>query len=1281
MSHEKIPLLKGQIQGSDGADEEDKDEEKDKDETPSVLRAVLQNTEGQKKELAINFAIAICVGTLNVIWPFLISRIIDRIQTDEGKKDELSDLPTLTLIILAGLSFILSKVLSSVKDYFSDKLSMQVSSNLSEKIVQKICQRDYSSYKEIGTGLKNIIPLHVRRGTEKIFYSSFFLFPLGVEITAANVTLFYLMRNPIFGTIFSTTVVASTIAGFFARKCILEQSEDEKAEAEQQVAKQSSETLDNYETQIIFNHVSQRIEGLNKAFRELKEISDKSSYRQALISSSQILFVASANLCVLGVAEWVLKEGGGKHVPWLDLKTEADDLVFIFSYLPGSIDNIIHAGYYLKEFFDGYANLKTAIGYLNVPDKGLQSIQQDGKKSLNNIQEIEVIIGEKEENGFEVSVWKNPVSHKIEGSMTALVGPSGCGKSTIIRELCNFSRSDNNVDIKINISMNGEEYRDVKRIENDILWDNIILVPQEAQVYDENLKKNLELAVPEEIKEIFVKDDKKYFLGKLVEKTCEKLEFTIPEIKAKKEYSLDKLIEEICEKVGLEQLLKEEKSAINFSGGEKQRIGIARALLKYKAYITVHPEKRFVFIFDESTSALDNETEAKIVKEIYKLNDEGNLIVIIAHRLPIIVEANEIVFLSKELNDPNQKNQNNPQVLSKGSHYNLLKNGRYKSFYEASPCTEEIDQVLHGFIEDKKEYSVDQFNDALSSFYPNERRTLLQKGKDVWYVFEEQKVENQEKKIYKGLLSAFAVHFDKSGDYVKEDLLRINEVLDNILEKYGKEKCDMHLFFPYQEVSTDTEIGQWKMLELKLTAYYGTDHIDNEEEKKRIKIRGTISDNIPRLKNNRDRLGVWRKFLKDKKGFSNVNVTDGSENLKISRFQIGYVVLEMALNVFQKGFESKKLNDNGKKLTPEDYEKLLKHQIRNMIKSKNIKNISPAKAVRDESGQAEDSYKPANTGGGGDCLFHAIFGKWNIAKDCFFYEDVDSRRKVVGQAIRKCEQNDPLYKFIRKAIQALIMGNEDKVGKNLKEMRQAYKDYQSNSGKLNQDAWGKFEIELKKHLGLIEYIKEYCEKNKPNLSLNSQKLKFDTCLQDKDSNLANKIKSISEVDKAYKTYIKQCDQKFSWNERVKPESIKDYAEFVETRGQELLHADLHVIAHVFNITVKYYTKNIFNEPIPYDTCNEEANTQEISICFNGHNHYERMASKNEIGGNIYSPVYSSVLSQPASKNTLATATSTRIGTTTAITTTDVSRTTTTTITTNVPGTTTMTSVSTSPAPH
>ena len=208
------------------------------------------------------------------------------------------------------------------------------------------------------------------------------------------------------------------------------------------------------------------------------------------------------------------------------------------------------------------------------------------------------------------------------GKMTALVGHSGSGKSTILNLIPRFYQPLTG-DIKIdNQSIYDTSLNSVRK--------NVSLVSQETTLFDDTIKNNIkyanENASDEEIYEVAKLSNSHDFIEKLPKK-----------------YDTE---------IG--------ENGVRLSGGEKQRISIARAMIK----------KSKIILLDEATSSLDSESESKIQEAINVLINDKTTIVI-AHRLSTILNSNNIYLIDSG------------KVIDNGTHEDLLiKSKLYKNFYE-----------------------------------------------------------------------------------------------------------------------------------------------------------------------------------------------------------------------------------------------------------------------------------------------------------------------------------------------------------------------------------------------------------------------------------------------------------------------------------------------------------------------------------------------------------------------------------------------------------------------
>ena len=206
--------------------------------------------------------------------------------------------------------------------------------------------------------------------------------------------------------------------------------------------------------------------------------------------------------------------------------------------------------------------------------------------------------------------------------MTALVGHSGAGKSTILNLIPRFYDPTRG-DIKI----------DQQSVYNSTIYSlrsNISLVSQDTTLFDDTIKNNIAYADAKASQDEIKEAAKLSFADEFIEKLPNKYDTIIGE------------------------------NGVRLSGGEKQRLSIARAILK----------KSPIILLDEATSSLDAETEDKIQKAINFLT-KGRTTIVIAHRLSTILNSDKIYVIDKGI------------VNGEGTHKELLETSNvYKNFYQ-----------------------------------------------------------------------------------------------------------------------------------------------------------------------------------------------------------------------------------------------------------------------------------------------------------------------------------------------------------------------------------------------------------------------------------------------------------------------------------------------------------------------------------------------------------------------------------------------------------------------
>lgn len=293
---------------------------------------------------------------------------------------------------------------------------------------------------------------------------------------------------------------------------------------------------------------------------------------------------------------------------------------------------ILINGYFLQ-FIVPLQHIMFAVQQLR---KGLQQIAQaqellDTKPEITDDSYATVLDARSSEIVFDrVSFWYTPerpilqnVSFTVPaGKTVAIVGPSGAGKSSLIRLLFRF------FDVSAgSIRINGT---DIRTVTQESLHKVLGVVPQDIVLFNNSLSFNIGYG------------------------NVNASDSAIKQVSAQAQ--LHTLVSQLPD--GYNTMVGER--GLKLSGGEKQRVGIARVLLK----------KPSVYIFDEATSALDSNTEYEIQKTIREISF-GTTTLIVAHRLSTICHADTILVLD------------NGTITEQGSHNELLlHNGLYAKLWK-----------------------------------------------------------------------------------------------------------------------------------------------------------------------------------------------------------------------------------------------------------------------------------------------------------------------------------------------------------------------------------------------------------------------------------------------------------------------------------------------------------------------------------------------------------------------------------------------------------------------
>ena len=349
---------------------------------------------------------------------------------------------------------------------------------------------------------------------------------------------------------------------------------------------------------------------INKKYKELSENTRKGYLRNwdyfRLMRSGQSFIIGLGTLLLISFVMIRFLEGGITLGTVAFIYTAYGSLLmYMFGFVAG-LRNLYRAMADFQELFQ-YNKLNNEI------------------KDKPDSEELRVRKGEVEFRDVSFQFGRRKIFDKFnlkirENEKIALVGHSGSGKTTLIKLLKRFYDIDEG-----SVLIDGKDIKDLKQ---ESVRSEIGIVPQECILFDDTVYNNVKFSNPRAPREEV--------------------------LKAIKFAQLDKVIESFPDK---ERTIVGERG-VRLSGGEKQRVSIARAILANKK----------ILVLDEATSALDSETEYEIQKDLKELL-KGRTSLIIAHRLSTIMNADRIIVMK------------NGKIVQEGKHFDLIKSGEYKKLW------------------------------------------------------------------------------------------------------------------------------------------------------------------------------------------------------------------------------------------------------------------------------------------------------------------------------------------------------------------------------------------------------------------------------------------------------------------------------------------------------------------------------------------------------------------------------------------------------------------------